>query len=285
MVGSLVNAQQAGLIALEGTWGEIKLQPFRDFPNRKAVEQSADYLLRENDISGPIHAALIGTGPLPPLIGVDDPYHYNANVDAYRQSVPRLESIKKELANQQIILNQEKFRVFSEELKAFDSSVESYRAGRSSLGDYVQAVTAPALRLSIPASVQTFHKAIALEKTLNFQKVESERAALINLLVQKLAQPEINELTAQSVAYRSGEVSYADFYKFLQTLCSRHGISLQSFPVMNEYVRYVLLADGIDAETLLDDLLSYERSVYSRLAKTPEMRAVMDKSRSAYLTS
>jgi hypothetical protein len=53
------------LIALEGTWGDIKLQPFRDFANRKAVELSADYLLKENKISGPIHAALIGTGPLP----------------------------------------------------------------------------------------------------------------------------------------------------------------------------------------------------------------------------
>jgi hypothetical protein len=87
--------KQAGLIALEGTWGDINLQPFRDFPHRQAVEQSADYLLKENKISGPIHAVLTGTGPLPPLIGIDDPTHYNANVEAYRQSAPRIEEIKK----------------------------------------------------------------------------------------------------------------------------------------------------------------------------------------------
>jgi HEAT repeat protein len=284
LVGSLINAHQATLIGLEGTWGDINLQPFRDFANRKAVEQSADYLLKENKISGPIHAAMIGTGPLPPLTGVDDSVHYNANVDAYRQSASRLETMKKELENQKTVLDQEKSRVFSEELKRFDKAVDSYRAGRSSLGDYVQVLTGPALHLSVPLSVQTFQKTFLLEKTMDFQKVEGERTALINLLVQKLGPPEINELTAQSVAYRSGNVGYADFYNFLQNLCFRSGVSLDSFPAMKEYIRYVLLADGITAETLLEDLMSLERSAYSQLAKTPKVQAVVNKARSAYLT-
>ena len=37
-----------------------------------------------------------------------DPAHYNANVDAYRQSSPHLEALKKELAARKAILDQEK---------------------------------------------------------------------------------------------------------------------------------------------------------------------------------
>lgn len=205
LVGSLVNAKQPNLIALEGTWGEIPLQPFRDFANRKAVELSADYLLKENKISGPIHAALIGTGPLPPLIGVDDPAHYNANVKAYRQSVLRIAQVKKELAIQKAGIEQEKARVFSPELKALDMAVESYRSGRSSLGEYVQILATPALPLPIPSSIQTFQETLSLEKTLDFKEVESERATLINRLVRNLSRPEMDELTAQSIAYRGGK--------------------------------------------------------------------------------
>lgn len=281
MVGSLVNAHQADLIALEGTWGEIPLQPFRDFANRKAVELSADYLLKENKISGPIHAALIGTGPLPPLIGVDDPAHYTSNVEAYRQSAPRIEQVKKELDIQKAGIEQEKARVFSSELSALDHAVESYRSGRTGLGEYVHALTT--LPLSVSPSIQTFQETLSLEKTLDFKQVESERATLINRLVQNLSRPEIDKLTAQSVAYRAGEVSYAEFYSFLQTLCARAGISLQSFPAMKQYIRYVLLADGINAETLLSDLMSLERQAYAFLAKTPEAMDLVKKSRANYL--
>lgn len=94
----------------------------------------------------------------------------------------------------------------------------------------------------------------------------------------------MDELTAQSVAYRSGEVSYANFYNYLQGVCSKAGVSLQSFPAMREYIQYVLLADGITAETLFDDLMSLERMAYSKLAKTPEAMAAVKKARSAYLT-
>lgn len=57
-VRSLMGSGQVNLVALEGAAEDIQLQPFVDYPHRKPVELAADYLLKENKISGPIHAAL-----------------------------------------------------------------------------------------------------------------------------------------------------------------------------------------------------------------------------------
>ncbi|MBL0059630.1 MAG: 4-alpha-glucanotransferase [Elusimicrobia bacterium] len=283
LVGSLVDARQSGLIALEGTWGDIQLQPYRDFTHRKAVEMSADYLLKQNKISGPIHAALTGTGFLPPLIGIEDPAHYNANVEAYRQTAPRIEPLKKDLAKRKITLAREKNLVFSTKLKVFDAAVESYHENRLGFGAFVEVLADPSFHLPLPPSIRLFQQTLSLEKTMDFRQVENERTALIHQLIQKMDRLEMEDLTAQSVAYRSGEMSYADFYRYLKNVCSKAGFSLESFPAMGEYIRYVLLADGIDAEILLEDLMSLERSAYAQLANTPEARTVVQKARFAYL--
>jgi hypothetical protein len=284
LVDSLLTSKQAGLIALEGTWGDIDLQPFRDFPHRQAVELSADYLLKENKISGPIHAVLTGTGPLPPLIGVDDPTHYNANVEAYRNSAPRIEGMKRILAQQKAALDLEKTRIFTPELKALDSAVDAYRSGQLGLGDYVDALTNPSFGIETPSSIRKFQKTLAMEKTLDFNQVERERADVIGHLVKKLTRLEMEELTRQSVAYRSSQVRYGDFYSYLQGLCHRTGISLESYPAMKSYIHYVLWADGIEAETLLGDLNTLERKVFANLAPTSETQGLIDQSHAAHLT-
>jgi uncharacterized protein with ATP-grasp and redox domains len=109
--------------------------------------------------------------------------------------------------------------------------------------------------------------------------VEAERARLIEGLTAKLTQQEIDTLLAQSLAYRSGQVRYADFYTGLKTLCRRKGIDLTAYPAMNEYVQYVLLADGVDVETLTDELAEEEKAAYGALAKSGEERDLIAESR------
>ena len=61
---------------------------YRDFEDQAAVRMAADYLLKENLISGPVYAGYTGRAGLAPFVGVDDEAHYRGNVDAYRRSAP-----------------------------------------------------------------------------------------------------------------------------------------------------------------------------------------------------
>src|SRR5262249_54466004 len=88
VVRVLVERDQAKLLALEGAFGPIDLSGFQRFSHRDLLHRVLDYLLHVHEISGAIHAALTGAKTIPSIVGVDDPAHYAANVDAYLQSAP-----------------------------------------------------------------------------------------------------------------------------------------------------------------------------------------------------
>jgi hypothetical protein len=301
-VAGLLKSGRVDLLALEGSTEEIALQPFVDFPNRKAVELTADYLLRENKISGPIHAALTAQGKLPRILGIDDPVHYSANVQAYKDSAPKLEETRQLIKTQTSEIDEQKKTEFSPALLALDQVVSGYRANTVSLGDYVDALVETISRkenrtarhsgmglAGIHASkfrnVEKLTHALNTERSLDFKQVESERSRLIEKLTHSLNAHEINDLMAQSLAYRTGELRYGDFYTQLKDTCRKKGIRLSDYPAMAEYVRYVLLCDGIDAEQLLNELMVLEKTAYDVLANTPEEKALVTQSRQVWLTS
>jgi hypothetical protein len=300
-VQSLLRAGQVNLVALEGATETIDLQAFVDYPDAKAGEMAADHLLKENKISGPIHAVLTAKQKLPRILGVDDPAHYQANIRAYQVSASKMGETKVLVNALRQEIEHEKAAIFSPALQRLDQMVQSYRDGHTSLGEYVQGLVANISRsgshvlddaiVSVPtgrpqgkSGVRQFLEALEMERRLDFKKVESERARLIERLTQTLTAQETQTLMDQSLAYRSGHVRYADFYYQLKALCKKKGIHLTSFPFLDSYVRYVLLADGIDIERLLTEISSLEKAAYARLATTPEERSLAARSRSAWLT-
>ncbi|MBK8575856.1 MAG: hypothetical protein IPN90_09320 [Elusimicrobia bacterium] len=283
-IEGLLAEGKANLLALEGASGEIPLQPFRDFQNRQALRQAADYLLKENKISGPIHAALSGTGPLCPVIGIDDPVHYNANVEAYRQAIPLQSKIQKTLRGRARALEQEKTKAFSSALLKFDAQAAAYGARKLSLGDFVQVMISQQKKESLPLSLRQYFKAVSMEREMDFSRVEQERNALVEHLARKISPPQESDLLAVTLAYRAGQVRPADFYARLNRLCKQTGILLEKFPAMDNYLQYVLLADKINPESLYHDIRWLEQETYRRLAQTPEERRLVAQSKTLALT-
>jgi hypothetical protein len=288
-IKSLVDSGQAGAIALEGAFEPIDLKRFRAFEDRDVVRKVADYLLRENKITGPIHTAMTGPVEFPPVVGVDDRVHYDANVEAYKQSAPLLEEYRKKIQAVQTDLENQKQRLYNPALLAFDRVVESYRQGKTGLGGYVKAILPPPLRGRVgvggETSVESFRQALALEETLDFKRVEQERRRIIELLTPRLTKAQTDDLLQTSVAYRMGQISYAGFYGRLKDLCQRHGVPLSQYPAMEGYIRYVLLADKVDAEALYEELNRLEEEGYARLAATDQEMSLIAKSRQAHLTA
>jgi hypothetical protein len=279
VVESLMKAGQAGVVGLEGSSTPINVQAYHDFKDREVIRLTADYLLKENKITGPIHAAMTTPAPLAPMLGVDDPTHYNANVDAYRQSAPKVDIYKKAWAAKKLSLEGEKKAVFSSELLAFDSRMQSYQKRGTSLAEYVKALSP----VKDQGNVGLLAQAFEMEKGLDFSRVEADRKEMIDVLVKTLTQDQINHLIQESTAYRLGEVRYGEFYVYLKDLCRGAKIDLARFPHMDAYIRYVLVSDRIDAEKLLTELAALEKYRYGVLAKTSEERALIHRSRALEL--
>lgn len=277
-VQSLIAGKIAGLVALEGAFEPIDVAPYRAFPDKTVTRHVADYLLRENKISGPVHAALTGESEIPPLIGVDDPRHHRNNVAAYRRCAGIIPRYAGRLASLRRDMARRKAGLFTPGLLAFDRHAEGYRLNAISLGDYAQ-VLVDRLPAPAPSQLGLFLRTLREERSLDFKRVEKERAGLIEELVRALNPRDIQALVQDSAAYRLGQVSHGDYYRGLQALCRRNGLPLDRFPALDAYLQYVLMAESISGDRLFHDIQEAEKAVYARLAGTPEEKALVSESR------
>lgn len=285
-ITGLMEAPSVGprltLLGLEGAFKPYDLSYLRSFPEPAAAQLAAEELLFQHEMSGPIYSVLTTTGPIPAVVGVDDPIHYNANVEAYRRALPAQGKQKAQVLNQRAELESRKTRVFNASLLEYDRQVQAYQRGELPLGPYAK-VLAKAKDVPLAGAMKSFILALRLEETLDFKKLETERGFLLEALAARLDRSQADALMAQSVAYRSGELSYGDFYRWLGSFCSQAGVRLSDFPAMESYVRYVLAAEGIDAESLFHSLNKREKELYSTRAKTKEERDLIRASRNLTL--
>lgn len=80
-VQELFDKEAVGLVGIEGSFGEIDLSRFRNVPDRENMDKVADYLLRENKITGPAHEGEVDAGRLPGFVQGTDTFHRVTFVD------------------------------------------------------------------------------------------------------------------------------------------------------------------------------------------------------------
>lgn len=281
-VESLMAQGRVDLLALEGTFGPLDMERFKNFERPAIIREVAGYLLRENKISGPVHAALTGGKSVPPVVGVDDPGHHNANVQAYRLSAPRAAEMKEKLSAISRQISMEKQENLHPALLSFHEGVESYHRGVLSLGEHVARLAS--LGEKLPPSLLSFQKALHIEATLDFTAVEKERGQVLERLVGKLGAGEQALLLNAGLAHKQGRISYAAFYDFLEKTCAKNGVNLVRYPHVKAYIEYVMLADRVEPEGLYRETRALEEKVYGALIKNEAERKIIRQSRLLSLT-
>jgi nucleoside-diphosphate-sugar epimerase len=190
----LMDRDAVGLVALEGAFGPLDLSWLRSYPHQRAVRTVADYLLRENKITGPIRAALQTRHP-PPFVGVDDKNHYDANVDAYRRAVHMSEITwhRYDLRSRQI--SADKQQIFSPTLRAFDARMTAYHRGTLSWESYVREMAAHTPLIS--ATIKTALATIAHKRQQDPQRVDVERLLNDSDAMEKAVYEKLADTPAQ----------------------------------------------------------------------------------------
>jgi|GEM_PF-6561211 len=283
-VEDFLISKNVGLIALEGSSKPIVLKPYREMTNRKTVRKVANWLLRENKISGPVYAGMTAPSQvtLPPILGIDDDFHYRANVNAYRQSAPHQTNFRKTLTTQRTALELEKPKVYSKALQDFDQKVQPWHSGTGTFGNYIQALTTCTTG-PVDPSIKAFSDTLSMEKSLDFTRVQSERSALVETLAARLTPTELQSIAARAAAHKLGQIGYGQFYSELSDLCRTKKVLLSKYPAVDAYIRYVLKADETDVERINTESMKLEKTIYARLANTPDARRLADTDRHLFL--
>ncbi|MCG3204170.1 MAG: hypothetical protein KCHDKBKB_00876 [Elusimicrobia bacterium] len=275
-------------VGVEGVFGAFDFSRFRAFPDKRLTKDVAEHFLTENKIAAASYVGLTTDAPLPEFYGVDDPESYRLNVAAYRVSAPHIDALKKEWEKRGQQLAHEKRAVYNPQLAALDAAQADYRAGRSALAEYLNRLwkepppSPPTVRRG--GEIHSFIQAARLESSIDFDVVEHERRRVLEKLARVISKQEADELMALSKSFGAGSLSHSDYYGALEGLLKRHSFFLRETPAFDAYIRYVLLADRINADQLLSELERLEEETLARLAVTPEEKKLAEESERHHLT-
>jgi hypothetical protein len=241
----LLQQKHVDLVALEGASGAIDLRAFQNDRDRDAMRNVSNYLLKTNEISGPIHAAFTSPVPFPPIVGIDDARHYRANVDAYKNAQTRVKKQKFRLAAARADLEKMKATQFNKRLWSFDQGVQSYRGHRTTLADHLRVLRS--VTPSHSEQVSIFWKALALEAQLDPKRLKTDRA-----------QQELYGRYAQLIGRMNAERLLRDVEQWEQSVYASLART-EAEKKLIERSRYIYLTGKLlDFSLTRDDWVTYE---------------------------
>lgn len=275
------------LVGLEGAEGKMLYDTWKSLKNRDIAQAVADTFFEREEISGPAHAGFTSYAKKNhrslSFMGIDRMDLHTANVQAYKSSKESKPQVIRQLNKLSKQLAKNKKQTFNSRLRDFDKHVQDYRDGKMSLADYVQHLASTGAPLSF--NVETFLQAYKMEVSFDFDAIEQERTRVLEQLVKRLTENDVNDLLNVSLAYQQGMVTFAGYYGHLRDVCRANNIDLRNSPKFNAYIQYVLLTDGIKTESLFKEITQLEKSVYGRLSTSPAELSLVQQDRQLYLAS
>lgn len=268
----LIDQKQVGLVGVEGAFGAFDFRPFRKYPNKEISKEVVEDLLNKNLLAAPSFVGITSPTEPPEFLGIDDKQHYDANLEALYSARDQKKEVSQQVNSLKQNLHEAKVKIFSKELATFDGLRTAYHKGDVGFGPYVKKLAAYGTDGDL--IIQQFLEAYGMESSLDFKRVENERRTVIEKLTKSLDEKEISNLVAQSLAYRMGRIGFGSYYQGIRDLCDKKGIRLSQTPNFENYIRYVLLSDGIKADALFAAVDKMEQDVVSSLVRSENESAL-----------
>ncbi|MBL0057933.1 MAG: hypothetical protein IPP35_02175 [Elusimicrobia bacterium] len=262
-------------VGLEGAEArDMDLSPFRG-PSPEANAETGRFFFQTGYLTG-AELPVFTSKTVPRYFGLEDPVLYLENVAAVKQSLPRQARWQQRLSAWTAILEKEKNMCFSPALKILDRKGSDREAGRTGLGEYADFLvhSGSSLKTERFPEVSRFVHLVQEEKGLDFARVEAERNQVLSELIKRLSKPEIQGLVNESVALRSGEIPYPQFYRRLRDLTARAGLRPADFPAFYGYVGYMVEADSLHPEVLLAELKQLEQRRWEEALQTASQQNI-----------
>ncbi|MBL8024708.1 MAG: hypothetical protein JNK54_10605 [Elusimicrobia bacterium] len=288
MIQGLADIQGVTLVGMEGASGPFTTDRYRHYPDPHITAGLVESYLKESLLSGPEYAAIVSSKDVT-LWGVENPDIYRENIKAFKDSLKtkRLLAHWLERAGQEV--ERRKDVLFSPPLKDYDRHVTAYHSRQEEIGPYARFLYQQAKRLQINGmkipQVDLFVEAMTQEGALDFKAVERGRRGLAQALADRVSKTDLESLAQKSLLCRMGRVTLGEFNRSIQEMCFRYQIPLKNYGPLEDYLRYVSLAERIHPEGLLAELTTLEKTVGDVLAETAEQKDVMATNRSLLLLS
>jgi len=246
------------LIALEAASGEVSNPILSNFPDKKIRENVSLFMVKEGKLTGAEHLVATSDYGLK-LYGVEDMGLYLDNLEAFRESQPFKSGANQLFAVLKDALNTLKIYVYNTKLKEIDNLSRDYQKRRVSFDEYAVSLYKMLeennlKRINYPTFYE-LQKVIRLEAKVDFRKADKERTRLIEELTEVMNDPtDITSLVENSLNFKKGLVSQAEFASFLKDMAFKLRINLSSYPQFSMYVEYIVKYEEVANEKLFKEL-------------------------------
>lgn len=269
------------LVALEGSAGDIDPSLFTTFPDEDIRKEVAVYFLKKGKINGAEYLAITSKNP-PKLYGVETREYYLANLASFINIQDGRQKAKAACEQVRDTLERLKGYTYSKALKNLDAKIADYKAERIGIIDYCGYLREAGGLDETPfdserfSNLALFCRTADIEKTIDFNKVDTERDELLAALEKILSQNEISALISKSQDLKSDQISAAKYYIYLTGLAQSKGISFGNYPNLKKYSEYLDIYEKVNNAALLKEMAVLEGLVKDRLFENNDQR-LLDK--------
>ena len=246
---TLATNYDLDLIALEGAEGPVDISLLRTFPDPEIRKETAEYLMRKGKMSAGEFFSVVSEKPIK-LYGIENNALYKQNVEALeRVMAGKIESLKNIGAILRTLGALES-RVYSKDLKQLNKNSILHHDGKLAFTSHWDFISKLARRNNIEIvifeNLSKLLKSIDLEKEIDFRKANEERKLLIDELSKVLPKRELEKLVLESLSFKMGKISQAEFHQYLVRLSEDIEISPEPYSNLIKFTRYITVYEDID---------------------------------------
>lgn len=275
IIEHLIKNYTLRLASVEGSSGLIDTSPFRNMPNPDTKKEVADYYMKKGRVTGPEYLSI--TGPYNFTIwGIEDEDMYLNNYDAFLKTIKFQEEMMGYITELKRVIDTLKARMYPRELKEFDNRLNAFTDKFENFTEYSDLLEKHArekkIRMRPYKNFVRQMKAKYLEKRINFDKVDKERAELVDALGKVLEKDALSDLVVKSLSYRLAKISSDDYYEYLTKVVKDAEFDLEDYPNLEKYIEYSEAFHGIDTFELLLEAEKIEEDIKEKMYTSKEQK-------------
>ncbi|MCX5715591.1 MAG: hypothetical protein NTV07_01775 [Candidatus Omnitrophica bacterium] len=165
-----------------------------------------------------------------------------------------------------------------------------YNQERLGLVDFCKFLGEAASTYKIPVSagysnLGLFYKTLDIEKTIDFGKVEEERAKLISAFEKALTKKDLETLFVNSMEFKAGRTSAGRYHDYLRGLARSYNVATKPYPNLELYTDYLVIYEKINNYNLFNEITSLEDGIRGKLLINDDQRRLSKFSKNIRLLS
>ncbi len=275
IIESLIKEKGLKLIMVEGGWGDVSLSYLRTQADKERRAEVAEEYLKEGKISGEEYLNIISDYDMD-LEGIEEEGLYRRNLDTFFKIENFREEGSQKIAQLNSIVSALKQQAYPAALLDLEKARADYDEENISLLEYYDYLAKAAKQAQVDVSrlgsFESFMKVAAAEKTIDFAKVEKQRATLIERLSKALAKEKLTPLVAKSLEFRLNKITPAEYHLYLKQIAAETGVNFKDYADLSKYIEYIKSHEEINTNVLFKEADLLEEQIEEALAKTEEQK-------------